>query len=86
MIDEYFDTVAQGCSKTDDILIKSMMCLTLDTIDGDINEWRNDENVGFYEKTIIGELIRDDQSESFSSGEYTTTCGKLSASQRPFGR
>lgn len=85
LIDEYFDTVAQGCSKTDDILKKSMMCLTLDTIDGDINEWRNDENVGFYEKTFIDDLIRDDEFERFKSGEYTTTCGKLSASQRPFG-
>ncbi|MDA7760110.1 hypothetical protein N8935_07680 [Amylibacter sp.] len=85
LIDEYFDTAVQGCSKTDDLFSRPTECSTFDIIDGDINEWRNVENVELFESSLIYGLMFNDTLETLSSGgEYTTTCGEISHSQKLF--
>jgi hypothetical protein len=78
-IDDYFNTAAQRCPKTEDIFTYYPSCWRFKYMEGDVNNWRNLENAGRIEVGLISDLF-DQSSPTF--GEYITTCGKVSYSQQ----
>jgi hypothetical protein len=79
LIDEYFDTAAKGCSKTE----RPYRCGTFGIIDGDVNNWRKREDAESLEISLISRLFSLGQKFSTYSlkREYITTCGDISLSQ-----
>jgi len=79
LIDEYFDTAAKGCSKTD----RPYRCGTFGIIDGDVNNWRKRGDAESLEISLISRLFALGQVFSVYSleREYITTCGDISYNQ-----
>jgi len=80
LIDEYFDTAAQGCSKSDDFLTISGRCLKFRRIDVEEIDWRTLEEAQGLEMDLISDLFNLGQ---WSFSEYKTeSCGKISYNQQ----
>lgn len=80
LIDEYFDTAAQGCSKSDDFLTISASCLKFRRIDVEVIDWRTLEEAQGLEMALISDLF---SLGSWSFSKYKTeSCGKMSYNQQ----